>query len=184
MFNASVWLYLKPNAAESQRPCWMAGTWNQLRGRGKPARFHLCLSKGYTTNQAPGKRAPLSSVKHRKKEAGTSLLNHIKLHWSQQVTRKDNLTKGFFFSPSFKPFKLFKWNLITNKQLSCPFWGNNPDTCAILHTQKCQPDTAFFLLILPIFFLFLSFFSVQFQTCLKQLISSGKQRPPSNVQKN
>lgn len=144
MFNASVWLYLKPNAAESQRPCWMAGTWNQLRGRGKPARFHLCLSKGYTTNQAPGKRAPLSSVKHRKKEAGTSLLNHIKLHWSQQVTRKDNLTKGFFFSPSFKPFKLFKWNLITNKQLSCPFWRNNPDTCAILHTQKCQPDTAFF----------------------------------------
>lgn len=34
MFNASVWLYLKPNAAESQRTCWMAGTWNQWGGRG------------------------------------------------------------------------------------------------------------------------------------------------------
>lgn len=54
MFNTSVWFYLKQNAAESQRLCWMTGTWNQWGGK-IPAHFHLCLYKGYTMNQAPGK---------------------------------------------------------------------------------------------------------------------------------
>lgn len=52
----------------------------EISGGGKPAHFHLCLSKGYTTNQAPGKHTPRNSVKYRRKEPGTSLLNHIKLY--------------------------------------------------------------------------------------------------------